>query len=488
MRAFTLLLVLMLMGTSFLSGKESDPVRELLRSSLVRLTVHGQNPSYYSPWKWASPKKRSGQGLVVGENLVLTLSSLIQNSTQIEVRLNAEPTPRMLKVLHADLDRGLALLQGDLPPGAEVIELPKKSSFRLGAKARSYWKTDRGRFMEGHATLDYVDAVIADGSYQCLLWYEGSNASVQGGFGEPVFSEGNIIGISVKNGQGSELSVLPVEEIHRRYDLPSGRMKPDSAMAGFVFNPCTQKNFRDYNELGEEDGGCLVTTVLGQGSGSEELKPGDILLKFDGRKLDAWGRYEHDEFGTLSFEHLFSEKKLGTSVEVELVREGERLTLPIRMVSISEDRWLLPEYRDGRPGRFFVRGGYVFQNLSLPYLMAWGRDWATKAPDDLLMLFNDEKGQLKQPDREEVVLLGHVLSHASNRGLQHLGRKVIDTINNEPLRGLTHLKEILDDPEQKRVLLGLRPGNIPLLLDPNEMRKVDDEVQKSYGIDIMERL
>jgi hypothetical protein len=483
-----LLLLCLVMGGTHLRAKETDPVRKLLRSSLVRLTIHGQSPSYYSPWKWANPKKRSGQGLVVGENLVLTLSSLVRNSTQIEVRLNAEPTPRILKVLHADLDRGLALLQGELPPGVEVIELPKVSNIKLGDKARSYWKTDRGRFMEGHATLDHVDAVIADGSYQCLLWYEGSNASVQGGYGEPVFCEGNLIGISVKNGQGSEMSVLPVEEIHRRYEFPSGRMKPDSAMAGFVFNPCTQKNFRDYNQLKDEDGGCVVTSILGQGSGAEELKVGDIILEFDGRKLDAWGRYEHPKFGSLSFEHLFSEKKLGDSVEVTLVREGERKTLSIRMASISEDRWLLPEYRGGQPGRFFIRGGYVFQNLSLPYLMAWGRDWTTKAPDDLLVLFNDEKGLLKQPEREEVVMLGQVLAHASNRGLQHLGRKVIDTINNEPLRGLKHLKEVLDDPKQKRVLLGLRPGNVPLLLDASEMRKVDKEIEESYGIDTMERL
>lgn len=467
---------------------ETDPVRKLLRPSLVRLTIHGQNPSYYSPWKWASPKKRSGQGLVVGENLVLTLSSLVQNSTQIEVRLNAEPTSKILKVLHVDLDRGLALLQGELPPGAEILPIPQKSNFRLGAKAQSYWKTDRGRFMEGHATLDYVDAVIADGSYQCLLWYEGSNASVKGGYGEPVFSNGNLIGISVKNGQGSELSVLPVEEIHRRYDLPSGRLKPDSSMAGFVFNPCTQKNFREYNNLTDDDGGCVVTATLGQGSGSEELKVGDILLEFDGKKLDAWGRYKHPEFGSLSFEHLFSEKKLGDSVDVLLVREGEKKKIAIRLSSVSEDRWLLPEYRDGKPGRFFIRGGYVFQNLSLPYLMAWGRDWATKAPDDLLMLFNNEKGHLKESEREEVVLLGHVLAHASNRGLQHLGRKVIDTVNDVPLRGLSHLKEVLDNPENKRVLLGLRPGNVPLLLDPTEMKKVDAEVQESYGIDIMERL
>jgi hypothetical protein len=456
-----------------------------LEDSLMRIAVTYQEGSAYMPWRWKSPTQRSGQGLVVGENLVLVLSSLVLNSTHIEGRLRAEPSATILKVLHMDLDRGIALLQGKLPSAAKVFELPQTSFFQQGAKVNTFWKTDEGRFMEGHGTIDRAESAAGSDSNQILYWYEGSNVSIRGGYGEPVFCAGNFIGLGANNGRGVELSILPVEMIRARYDLPSGRLNPDTAMPGFYTSPCKQKHLRRSKGLAEDDGGCIVVDVMEQGSGSQVLKKGDILLSFDGHPLDAWGRYFDPSLGWLSWQVLLCQMTLDAKPKCTIVRDAQRMEVELTLSTIAEDHWLIPNYREGETPRYFIRGGFVFQNLSLSYVRAWGKDWEKNAPDEILMTLDEEHGKIQSPEKKETVILSQVLSHPINRGLQYFGRQVIEAVNDVPLTSLDQLKSILDDPSTTRLKLSLRTGNTPLLLDAAELRKADRDIAKWYSIAVM---
>lgn len=477
---------LLLLAVSAPLAADLQARRDLLDRSLLRLTIHHQAPLHYYPWKWSSPGMRSGQGIVVGDGLVLTLASMVKGSTLIEARRKAEPTPAQLSVLHVDLDRGLALLQGTLPEGCEPLTLPPTSTFRSGERVHTYWKTDEGRFMEGQAILDRVDSLSAPSSFQVLTWYEASNATVKGGFGEPVFLGDQLIGLGSSNGTGAELSILPVESIHLRYDLPSGQLKPASGMPGFATAPCQQPFLREHRGLSDEDGGCIVSFVMEQGTGSQDLKVGDIILEFEGKPLDAWGRYEHPEFGDLPFEGLISQKSLGEKVRFLLVRDQERISIEVPVEKIDPDRWVVPVLRFNQPSRYLIRGGFVFQNLSLSYVRAWGRDWRKKAPDNIQMTIKELRGVVATEDRREIVLLSQVLAHPVNQGLKHIGREVIQSVNGEALRDLEHLKTLMEGDEVVR--LGLFPHDQPVLLDPKELRGADGAIEQLYSIPESERL
>ena len=457
---------------------------EGLEHSLVRLSVTYQSGRAYTPWRWQSPSERSGQGLVVGDNLVLTLASIVKEATLIEARLNAEPTPTVLKVEHVDLDRGIALLRGVLPTSVHVLDLPKSSQFERGGLVKSYWKTQEGRFMEGQATLDRAEAALLGESYLMQLWYEGSNVSVRGGYGEPIYFNGVLMGIGVQNGGGAELSILPVEMIHKRYELPSGKLKPDTAMTGFVTTPCTQRNLRRLKGLKEEEGGCMVIQVMEQGSGSQELKVGDVLLKFAHHSLDAWGRYKDEALGWLSWEVLLGQMTLDQKPLVEVLRDGERQIIELSLSTIDEHRWLIPPQRNGETPHYFIRGGYVFQSLSLPYLEAWGRDWRKKAPDDIILTLDQFGSKVKSEAREDVVVLSQVLSHPVNMGHDNglVGRNIVHAVNGEPLRGLKHLYEIMEESTSEKLELIIGEGQVSLLLDREVLKLSDAEISKWYSV------
>ena len=461
---------------------------EGLENSLMRITVTYQEGSAYVPWRWKSPKERSAQGLVVAPDLVLVLSALVMDSTHIEARLLAEPSPTVLKVSHVDFDRGLALLQGTLPKACKVITLPTTSFFQQGAEVKTFWKSDDGKFMEGHGKLDRAESARSEDSHQMQLWYEGSNVSVRGGFGEPVFCAGNLIGIGCSNGSGAEMSVLPVEMIHARYELPSGRLKPDTAMSGFITVPCKATQLRRNKGLGENDGGCLILDVMEQGSGHLNLQKGDVLLAFNGRSLDAWGRYDDAKWGWQSWELLMTQLTLDQKPVCTVMRDGKKLDLNLTLSTISEDQWVVPSYRAGETPRYFIRGGFVFQNLSLAYVRAWGKDWTKVAPDEILSALDEEHGKVQNTGLKEIVLVSQVLSHPINMGLQGFGRQVISRVNDVDLVSLDQLKSLLDDPKSKMIKLSLRPGQSPLLLDPAELRKADADIAKWYSITTMENL
>jgi len=455
---------------------------EELRQSIARIQVTSQTPSYYYPWKWMSPSNRSGQGIVVGKNLVLTLASVVIESRSINLRLDLEPNFTEMEIVHLDLDANLALLRGNLPASAKPVVLPKSSSFKSGDKISYFWKTDEGRFLEGSGVLDRVETKRLEGAHQYHLWYEAVNVSMRGGFGEPVYRNGEIMGLSVNNGGGAEMSILPVDVIHRTFLFPKGEILAPTAALGFKSTPCTQRNLRNLKGLDGMDGGCLISEVFEQGSGSKTLKVGDVILDIAKTPIDAWGRVQHPEYGLLEFPYLLSQASLDSKLEVTLMREGKKITTDLDLGLINDYNWVVPRYRNGEPAEYFIRGGFIFQSLSIPYLEAWGKDWIKKAPDDILMLLKEESFQIKSTERRDVVMLSHVLAHQVNRGYQYMGREIIEFVNGEPIRSLKHLMEVMDDLSQPKVELAFYPEGVPMVLDPQVLKLIDPEISQLYGI------
>ena len=452
----------------------------------MRIEVTYQEGSSYTPWRWRSTQQRSGQGLVVGDDLVLVLASLVLNATHVEGRLNTEPSPTSLKVHHLDIDRGIALLKGKLPRVSQSFSLPQSSKLEKGSDVVMYWKTDEGRFMEGHGTLDRMESSSAQNSYQKQTYYQASNVSVRGGYGEPVFCNEELIGFGARASGSSELSILPIEMVHLRYKLPGGEIRPDTAMSGIVTRPCLQKYLRNMKGLGHHRGGCWVSTVHEQGSGSGQLKKGDILLRFNDKELDAWGRYKDPLWGSLDWEVLLGQLPLGGEANLNILRDGQNLDLKLNLSTIDEEKWLIPAYRLGQRPQYFVRGGFVFQDLSMSYVKAWGVDWKKKAPDSILRILENKRGKIKG-EQQEIVLLSKVLSHPVNRGFQHMGREVINKINGNPLHSLRQLKELMDQSDHL-IELSLGDDNLPLMLNPEALKSADEDIKRWYQVHEMSHL
>lgn len=475
-----LILILLTSGILFSAQKKDS-----LINSIVRVTVQYQSVNYYYPWVYRAPQSRSGQGIIIDKNLVLTQAYLVKQARFIECRFGSEPTPLILKPVYVDIDRNIALLSGNLPDSAKKIKIHSNAQLEHADLVNFFWKTDTGRFLEGNAKFDRADSYVYNPSFQSQLWYEFNQPSATGGYGEPVFKGDDFVGISVY-GSDSSLTVLSAKVIQKSLKLYYNK-NAKTNMMGFKTTPCTQKYLRLKNNLKQSDGGCYVIDTFGQGCGSKTLLKGDLLLKINETPLDAWGRYQHPIYGKINFSHLFSNFKLSDSIEATVIRGGEKTILNFNSGIIEDEKWVIPRYRHGQQSRYFIRGGFIFQNLSLPYLKAWGNEWAKKAPENILRVLEENRYKLKTQEKQEILILSHILAHPLNRGLQYIGRQIIHSVNGKELSGLDELYKLLEK-DSDSISLELMPGKTPLLLSPNKLKLIDPEIKRLYNIDKLKNL
>ena len=459
-----------------------------LKYSVVRLSTTYQQPSFYFPWRWGQSKHKSGQGIVVGKNLVLTLASNVKNATNIELSLNSEPVPAQMKVKAINLNANLALLEGELPPSAKVLKIRKTSEFKRNESLLLYWKTSIGKLMEGSAVLDRVETRSLYNSPQSHMIYHAIRSSHPNtGYGVPIFDKDNqFFGMAIRGGNEYEFSMITCDIISETFDFTKGILKKPTAVCGFAIEPLTQVYYRQKLGLNPKNGGCLVSRVFGQGSGYDQLKKGDVLLSVADNKLDAWGRYDHPKHGQMFFSHLFSEHFIDETLPITIMRDKKKIEINLNLSNIIDDKWLIPQNQFSKKTEFLIRGGFLFIPLTRTYLREWGTGFRNKAPLSLVVAYDKNKDKIKNDKKQDIVILSRVLPHPSNIGLQRQGGRIVSKVNGKPLVSLKQLQKILDDSGQKVIKFSLESGDTPLWLSPKTLKAADTEIQKRYGINQME--
>jgi hypothetical protein len=127
-----------------------------------------------------------------------------------------------------------------------------------------------------------------------------------------------------------------------------------------------------------------------------------------------------------------------------------------------------------------VVGGLVFEELTRPYLMAWG-DWARRAPPRLLVAVD------REPDEEEtrrVVILSSVLPDAANLGYQELRDQIVERVNGRPIGSLADLRQAFASPQGGFHVVELLAGQAAarLVLDAGEAEAAAERVREAYGV------
>jgi hypothetical protein len=209
-----------------------------------------------------------------------------------------------------------------------------------------------------------------------------------------------------------------------------------------------------------------------------------VLLEVSGAKLDPTGHYDHPLYGRMLFALLFSDgHHPGETLEVKVLRDGQRLTLtlPLRRMRAEQDK--VPPYVFGRGPEFQIVGGLVFEELTRPYLAAWG-DWSRRAPPRLLIALEREAAE---PSEEEprLVLLTSVLPDAANLGYQDLHDLIVQRVNGRPIGSMANLRAALASPRGGfhvvEFLAG--QGSRRIVLDAAEAKASETRIQRAYGVD-----
>jgi S1-C subfamily serine protease len=308
---------------------------------VVNITNRGYQENFWGVF----PSEGSGSGSIVDDRgYILTNYHVIQGATQLEVQVENDKFPG--KVVGTDRDDDLAVIKIEAPRGQRltVVKLGTSKGLDVGQKVLAIGnpfglqRTLTTGIISGleRPLRDQVARRTINGAIQ-------TDAAINpGNSGGPLLNaKGEMIGINTAiqpNAGGGSIGIgfaVPV-------DL-ANRIIPEIISKGYVSRPWLgvstlplDRRIARAFELPVEEGIIVGDVYRNSGAAAAGLRPatvresiygmslqqlGDVILSVGGRKVAS----------TDDLQNALQDKKPGETVDVELLRQGRRITVPVRL-------------------------------------------------------------------------------------------------------------------------------------------------------------
>lgn len=415
--------------------------KSLWERSVVIVDVTRKQYDYFQPWTKRT-KNTHKTGIVLDGREILTTADEMFDRTLVRVQKGGRGKWWMADVSWIDYHANLAVVTptdsafwDGLRPAALV---DKPSSF--DALQIVHWR--EGKLETRKAEFNQFTVDTARLSFVSCLELE-AGSEIQGvGWGEPVVSAGQIIGLTSEQA-GNKCSAIPVSFIRPILDARKNGTYRGLGFFDFYWEAAENTASIAYLKLPGEPRGVIVIHVPSKRGVDPVLKPHDILLQIDGFDIDTQGDYEDPDFGHLLLENLSTRRKwAGDDVKMKIWRDGKALDITYRLPKAEYSSVLMPDATYDQEPEYLIVGGLVFQPLNDPFLKGWGADWKRRSPFRLYY-YNEQDAT---PDRPSLVVLSQVLPDIYNLGFQDLRYLVLDQVNGKKIATLQDLKGALEKP------------------------------------------
>lgn len=283
-----------------------------------------------------------GSGFIVDPaGIVVTNNHVIENSDQIEVVL-ADGRVFPAELVGRDPATDLAVLRVDPPEPLPAVRFGDSDAARVGE-----WVFAIGNpfGLGGSLTAGVISARNRDigGRYDDYIQ---SDVTInQGNSGGPLFNvSGEVIGVNtaIFSPTGASVGISFSIPSDIAETIVSQLVEFGEARRGWLGVNVRPINARIAEAMGlARPQGALVTSVDPDGPAARGgLEQGDLILAFDGRPV------ENDR----ALIRMVAEAEIGAQAAVELLREGEPLTLAVSIERLEEDSPPAPAAREGDAG------------------------------------------------------------------------------------------------------------------------------------------
>jgi len=455
-----------------------------LRRGVVSLRVSGQEWNWKTPWAKEAPWTRVVSGIVVSGRRIVAADPAFGNHLLVEARPPGRETWTQARVVLVEPEGPLAILEVDEEAfwdGVEPIPLADALP-REGQVTIHRW--------QGSGLLDSFPGAIRQVqiarhglSRTHLLTLEIGSTAEGLGASEVVMAGSRVVGLVTGHAGDSWVALASPVVAQFLADTEEGGWK-GFPRAGIAWQDLPNPAARRSLGLLPDEGGVRLVRVLPHGPAAGILRAGDVLLEVGGVPIDATGHYEHSVYGRMLAGLLFTEgRRPGDVVDVRVLRDRERLTLPLPLVEVPADAEKVPPYLYGRGPDYVVVGGLVFQELSVPYLGTWG-DWKRRAPPRLLIAADLEIAD-PTSDRSRIVLLTSVLPDAANLGYEGLRDLIVDEVNGVPIGSMDELRAAFAAPPGAFHVVEFLPGQAAqrVVLDAAQAAASAERIRAAYGVD-----
>jgi hypothetical protein len=455
-----------------------------LRAGIVSVRVTGQDWNWRAPWEKQAPWTRTVTGLVVPGHKILLASTAFGNHLLVEAQKLGSEERSVARVQLVDQEGPLALVTVDDPAfweGLEPLPLADRAP-QEGDVAILRWQRS-GLLDAFPGTIRQVRSGRHGQSQTSLLTLEIGTTADGLGESEVVIAKGHVAGL-LTGRVGDAYGAIASPVLAQFLDEAAKGDWRGFARAGVAWQDLTNPALREWLGLRPGEAGIRLTRVAPHGSADGVLKPGDVVLEVDGKKLDPTGYYEDPVYGRMLFALLFSDgRHPGETMPVKVLRDRQRLDLPLPLRAIAADQDRVPPYVYGRGPDYVVVGGLVFEELTRPYLSTFG-DWARRAPARLLVAMDREPAE-EGGEMKRIVLLSSVLPDPANLGYQELRDQIVERVNGHEVRNLADLRKAFASPQRGFQVVEFLPGQpaARIVLDAKEADAAAPRIREAYGVE-----
>ncbi len=450
---------------------------ESLRKCVVTVYSTTQTPDYYEPWKPGAETQLQGCGTILPGHRILTTAHLVNRSNYIEVQKFEQTRRYVAKVEQVGYDLDLAVLSVDDPDFFEDTQpvefggLPQRGD-KLVIQGGSELSTKEDTL----SGMDMVWGSEGGRLVPALL----TNSTVDGASnGCPVFKEGKFVGIPFDSGGKPDKSgsLIPVNVVQKFLgELQGGGTYGGFPDLGFYTQDLDNPSMRDYYKISRKQTGEIISTIFYGGSADGVLKVGDVLTAIDGHPVDDKGYINLDKVGRVPEVYLATFYSIGQSMDLDILRGGEALKVKMPLKPVSR----LLDYRmDKRQPTYFLMAGFVFVPLTVNYYSTAG--WDAFKPELQDLFFHG----LPSPDREQVVLMSHVLPHEINKGYEYMANCIVTKVNGRPISDMRDLVEAFKNPVGAYHVIEVDDfdwSGSTIILDASKADQATEEVMDAFKI------
>ncbi len=474
------------------------PLQVVQSNSLVRVNATSQPYSLHLPWQKESPSGRRGLGVVLAGNRVLVTGQMVADATYIELELPATGQKLPAKVVAVDYEANLALLES-APSDKQKAFFAGLKPMAVDTSARIEDKVDIlqtgrvGELIKSELKIGKVMTRRYNVEGSGFLVYEANNIvrSEANSFTLPVVKGGKLVGLLLSYDSKNQVTtILPAPIIeHFLKDVADGSYEGFPSL-GMEMQTTLDEQFREFLGLKPEAPGVLISMVMKGGSAEKSgMKKGDILVAINGFAIDSRGDYKDPQFGALSSSHLVRGRAyVGDKVEIKVIREGKEVTLTGELTRRKPDDSLVLPYLFDKGPRYVVMGGLLFQELSHPYLDAFGEEQRGGAILRLSRIAN-HPDKYEEEGRKKLVFLSLVLPTPSAQGYDKLGGQVVNKVNGKAIKDLNDLEDAFKSTKDSIHVIELNDFPHILYLDSfSAERDNRNLLEGAYRIGSLKRL
>ena len=442
------------------SGPASEGAALLMApvmNAVVKVFCMHSEPSHSQPWQRERQYSSFSSGFAIPGRRLLTNAHSIEYHSQVKVKRRGDDRKFLARVLAQARECDLALLAVDDDAFWEGME-----PVQFGGLPHLQDDVVVVGYPIGGDTISVTSGVVSriestsyvHGSRE-LLGVQIDAAINSGNSGGPVFDrDGCCTGIAFQSMDADVAEnigwIIPTPVVsHFLTDYARRGAHSGFPVLGIRYQMMESPVLREAVGLDGRPGGIMVRDVETLAPSHGVLQKGDVIMSFDGTEVAGDGTVPFRTGERISFGYLISQKFVGESSQLAVMRGGKELALE---VNLKKTEKLVPIDFEGRDPPYFIVAGLVFTVCSEAYLRSeFGRYIGDEYGQQAPLKFIEACYKMQKKPGEQLVVLSQILVCDANVGYEsdHYANTIVYSVNGREISSLLELAEAVESSTER---------------------------------------